>query len=199
MSLPLTILLPIAGGVLNSLLFGVDRAIADVEPDVVIEELHHDDLQITHHPVERGAAITDHSFKLPSVCEMRIGFSDSGFLKLPHYAKRMYHRLLELQASRQLITVSTGKRLYVNMLISGISTESGIGTENSALIVVRLQQLLIAVTTTTAVPAKEVQAAPATSAPTQSTGTQQAAPVTSPPQSLLSRGADAVRGFLGGK
>jgi len=35
-------------------------------PQVTIEEVHHDDLEITEHPVERGAAIGDHAFKATS-------------------------------------------------------------------------------------------------------------------------------------
>lgn len=42
----------------------------------VIEE-HRDELTITEHPVEQGAAITDHAFKMPSLLTLRIGWSTS--------------------------------------------------------------------------------------------------------------------------
>lgn len=42
-----------------------------------VEEVHHDDMEITDHPVEQGSAITDHAFKRPAEVVIRAGFSDS--------------------------------------------------------------------------------------------------------------------------
>ncbi len=42
-------------------------------PDVVVEEVHRDALAITQHPVEQGASITDHAYRLPAVVEVRMG------------------------------------------------------------------------------------------------------------------------------
>lgn len=53
------------------------RVIGTIIPDVVVEEHHRDQLVITDHPVERGAAISDHAFKLPVEVEIRCGFSNS--------------------------------------------------------------------------------------------------------------------------
>lgn len=46
-------------------------------PDATIEEVHTDDLEITDHPVEQGAAISDHAFKRPSELIVTAGWSDS--------------------------------------------------------------------------------------------------------------------------
>lgn len=46
-------------------------------PQTVLEEHHDDDLQITEHPVEYGANITDHAFKLPARVVIRWLWSDS--------------------------------------------------------------------------------------------------------------------------
>ncbi len=42
-----------------------------------IEELHHDEIQITDHPVERGAMISDHMFKMPSEVKITCAWSNS--------------------------------------------------------------------------------------------------------------------------
>lgn len=48
-----------------------------VAPGIVIEENHVDTLDITDHPVEQGASITDHAFKLPATVVLRLGWSNS--------------------------------------------------------------------------------------------------------------------------
>lgn len=42
-----------------------------------VEEVHTDDLEITDHPLERGAAISDHAFKRPAEVVVRCVFSNS--------------------------------------------------------------------------------------------------------------------------
>ncbi len=44
---------------------------------VPILEAHKDDLTITDHPVEQGATITDHAYKLPAMLTLRLGWSTS--------------------------------------------------------------------------------------------------------------------------
>jgi hypothetical protein len=46
-------------------------------PQVTIEEVHHDELEITDHPVERGAVIADHAFKRPSEVVIHCAWSNS--------------------------------------------------------------------------------------------------------------------------
>lgn len=43
--------------------------------EVTINEKHRDELAITQHPVERGAAITDHVYKLPATLTVQAGWS----------------------------------------------------------------------------------------------------------------------------
>jgi hypothetical protein len=49
-------------------------------PDVVVSEKHSDTLEITEHPVETGAAISDHAYKRPSEVVMEVGFAGGGAL-----------------------------------------------------------------------------------------------------------------------
>lgn len=44
---------------------------------VTIEERHHDELEITNHPIEQGANVTDHSYKHPAELAIEIGWSNS--------------------------------------------------------------------------------------------------------------------------
>ena len=45
----------------------VIRSIGGIIPDVTIEEVHTDEIELTQHPVQQGAAITDHKFKKPVI------------------------------------------------------------------------------------------------------------------------------------
>lgn len=54
-----------------------DGGISDLSAQVTLEEVHLDTLEITDHPVERGSAITDHSFKRPEEVIIKCAWSDS--------------------------------------------------------------------------------------------------------------------------
>lgn len=45
--------------------------------DVTIEEKHKDELKITEHPTEAGAAISDHVYKETPELTMKVGWSES--------------------------------------------------------------------------------------------------------------------------
>lgn len=49
----------------------------DVIAHAVIEESHIDDLEITDHPLQKGASITDHAFKRPAEVILKMAWSDS--------------------------------------------------------------------------------------------------------------------------
>lgn len=56
---------------------GPPLSLPDITAQATIEEVHHDDLEVTDHPVEQGAAITDHAFKWPSEIILKLGWSNS--------------------------------------------------------------------------------------------------------------------------
>jgi hypothetical protein len=47
------------------------------EADITIEETHSDQMEITEHPIEQGANITDHAFKRPAEVTLKLGWSNS--------------------------------------------------------------------------------------------------------------------------
>lgn len=165
------------------------RTIDVIIPDVVIEEQHHDELIITEFPVEDGAAITDHAYKRPAALAMRCGFSDSTAATVG-YAEAVYAEMLALQNSRRPFSVTTGKRMYNDMLISSLDTVTDQHSEHSLMVVVGLREVRITSTQTagdaqpgTAKAASDPanQAAPQATAGEIDRGAVQAIPYTSSP------------------
>lgn len=194
-----------AGTTVANVLLRDGRKLGSIIPNVVIEEVHSDTLTITEHPVEQGAPITDHAFKNPAELTMRIGWSASslaldsvvtsvvdsvkaGKLTTPKIksVRDIYEDLLKLQDSRQPFDVSTGKRLYKDMLIKALGTTTDLSSENSLIVNVVLRQVII-VQTKAAKLKPETQRKPGLTAPAVERGTI---------QSQLSRLADGLPSFV---
>lgn len=195
----------VSGTTVANVLLRDGRKLGGIIPNVVVEEVHTDTLTITDHPVEQGAPITDHAFKNPAELSMRIGWSSSslaldsvvssvvdsvkaGKLTTPKIktVRDIYEDLLKLQASRKPFDVSTGKRLYKDMLIKSISTTTDASSENALVVSVVLRQVIIVQTKAAKLKA-EAQKNPAKTAPAVDRGTIQ-------PQ--LSKLADSLPSFL---
>ncbi len=151
------------------------RSIGPLLPDVVIEEVHRDELIITDHPVERGAAVSDHAFKRPSEIEIRCGWSNSS-ARSEGYVKEVYEEFLALQAEREPFDVSTGKRAYQNMLVRSLAVTTDEKSEHALMVVAGLREVIIVETQMTSAP-KSAQSMPEKTAPEVATGTKQAKPV----------------------
>ena len=123
-----------------ALIFSPVRNIGGIFSDVTIEEVHNDRLEITQHPIQTGAVVTDHSFALPAQLTIRCGSSDSS-AGYEGYVQSQYNAFLDLQASRQPFSVSTGKRLYENMLIRDIQVTTDERSEYTLIAVVNIQQV----------------------------------------------------------
>lgn len=152
-----------------------ERSIGGRVPNIVIEERSFDELQITQHPVEQGAAITDHAYKLPAVVDIRAGWSNSSEQAAGDeaYVLEVYEDLLALQEGRELIEVNTGKRRYTNMLIASIGTITDERTETTLAVTFSLRQVIVVETQVTTVPPSDVHEDPSRTAPTGSGGTKQ--------------------------
>ena len=155
------------------------RMISTIIPDVVVEEAHNDQIVITKHPVEIGAAISDHAFKVPSTVQMKIGFSNSK-AQAEGYVDEVYQELLAVQAQREPFDLFTGKRAYENMLIDSILVTTDRTTEHALNAVVSLSEVLITYTDDTSGTkvgkGKGSQANPKDSASTTNGGTRQMTP-----------------------
>lgn len=169
-----TIALAAARGLIANLLI-IPRNIAGFVADVTIEESHVDALEITQHPVEQGAAITDHAFKLPAMVTVRAGWTMSSLNALadPNYVNEVYSQFLELQTSRVPFTVVTGKRVYDNMLVSRLTTTTDKDTENSLILTVECREIILVNTQTVSVPDPSKMRSPQNNAATTNAGTKQ--------------------------
>lgn len=152
---------------LGSILVKPRRSIGGLVMQVVVEEVHHDELEITEHPVELGASISDHAYMRPSEVIIRGGWSDSpsvvglftgiaagiggtvaGVQSLvsgnnASQARDMYEKLLTLQSDRTPFDVYTGKRVYSNMLIKSLNATTDKENENSFFVTCTLRQVII--------------------------------------------------------
>jgi hypothetical protein len=155
-----------------ALIFSPVRVIGTLVPDVVVEEAHRDQLVITDHPVERGAAISDHAFKMPSEVEIRCGWSNSSAGE-EGYVQAVYEEFLELQATRQPFDVFTGKRHYSNMLVRSLEVTTDEHSEHALYVTAGLREIIIVDTATTSAPAQDKQASPQQTAGVVNTGAKQ--------------------------
>ncbi|MBD1228574.1 phage baseplate protein [Xenorhabdus griffiniae] len=146
--------------ILSTLFFQNTRKIGLIVPSVVISEKHIDATEITEHPVQYGAAISDHAYDKPAEVTMEIGFAGGGSLIdgfdtptkifdfdteeiLGKNPKEVYEQLLKLRASKEPFDVITGKRRYRNMLIRAIEVKTDKTSENVLMVTLTLREVII--------------------------------------------------------
>lgn len=188
--------------ILSTLFQQQTRKIGLIVPSVVISEKHSDTLEITEHPVEVGAAISDHAYRRPSEVVMQVGFAGGGSLldlldttsfglSAGLSPREVYQNLLDLQNSRVPFDVVTGKRLYSNMLIRAMEVTTDSSTENVLSAVLTLREVIITSTTTSQVAAKADMKEGANTSAVQNSGVK--TPVQKN-ESILSRLSGVVSG-----
>ncbi|WP_429498960.1 phage baseplate protein [Robbsia andropogonis] len=184
-------------GVLEQIGISARDQIGEIYIDATLEETSIDELQITEHPVELGAAITDHSFKRPVEVVLKCGWSDasvyaaanlisnlvssgsiSGLTSGSDYVSSVYSQLLALQETRTPFTITTGSRQYVNMLIANLVRVRDKTTANALMVTATCRQVIIVQTQATTLPAKANQADPSSTGQIDNTGTKQATAAT---------------------
>lgn len=145
------------------------RAIGPFNAPVTIEEAGRDELEITQHPVQQGASITDHSFVKPASLSLSLlwGNQDAPL-------SETYKNLLELQSQREPFDVVTGKRIYKNMMMKSLGQTTDATTENVLKVSMELQEIIITSLEVTTVPERKKQANPAKTGATQNAGNKSA-------------------------
>lgn len=176
----ITILAAAAARLLSPILF-MQRNIGGFIADVTISENHTDELTATEHPVEHGAPITDHAFKRPASVVITVGYSNSSLRALgnPFYVQLVYNQMLALQATLEPFSITTGKRVYDNMLMPRLSMETDEKTENALILVAECREVLIAYTQTVTANSKNMQD-PTSNAGVSDRGVVTAKPYTGP-------------------
>ncbi|GHV35134.1 hypothetical protein FACS1894187_07190 [Synergistales bacterium] len=135
------------------------RSVGGLTFDVTIEERHNDKLEITSHPVQTGADISDHAYKLPQEVTIIVGKGALGDANAP---RDVYEKVRELQESREPFDITTGKREYKNMLIRDISETTSADTENSLVLTLDCVEVILVDTQKVSVPASAQKNAPVT-------------------------------------
>ncbi len=177
-----TIVGPVVGDTLApyALITAPYRMLATLIPDCVIEEQHYDGTQITDHPVEIGAAISDHAFLRPSAVELRYGWANAS-AKTSGYVQQIYQALLAIRATRQPFNISTGKRNYTNMMMGDLRITTDVDHEYTLMVTASCREVLIAETqggSGVSSASAANQAAPQQTGPVVNGGTVQATPTT---------------------
>lgn len=92
----------------------VSRSIGGVFVDVVISEEHESEMEIAEHPVEKGAKISDHAWRLPAKVTLESAIAGDR-------AVASFQQLLDVQAAAEPFSLVTGLKVYQNMLIKRLN------------------------------------------------------------------------------
>jgi hypothetical protein len=168
-----------------------ERRVGVITATVTVEESGTDELEITQHPVQRGAAITDHAYVKPASVNLRLMFQDSEDKTL----EEIYRDLLDLQALREPFEIITGKRIYESMLFKSIAQTTDKSTDSILAVNCSFQQVILVDVVLTTVPPRAKQAKPGKTGGTAKAGAKQAKPV----KRDLSAGVMIKNAFLGRK
>jgi len=140
--------------------------------DVTEREEHRDQLYITEHPIESGAAISDHAYKRPAEIQLRIGYSNATHAD-PTFVTQIYQDLLRFQADRTPFDLYTGKRVYTNMLLAGLIVETDVANEWALRIEANCRQIFLVNTQVYAISTDpSALASPQTALPTVDAGSK---------------------------
>ena len=167
--------------------------IGGIAIQAILEEAHVARLEVTEHPVESGAPISDHSFVRPKEVQLRCGWSNAspeallgsaavtslfagGGLAVSDYVSSVYSQLLALQESGQRFSISTTLRTYDNMVVTSLQVTRDEKTSQALMVSATCKEVLIASTQSTTLPAQTNQSNPASTAETQNVGTTTVVP-----------------------
>ena len=97
--------------------------------DALLHADHNATVIPTQHPVQTGAAITDHAYLAPKEITLEIGMTD--VISGTGASARAYQQFLTIMAERDLVTVVTRIGVYQDMLLTAISVPDDYTTMNS--------------------------------------------------------------------
>lgn len=181
----------------NLVLMKPQRSIGIIIPTIVVSEDHADVVQVTQHPVQTSAAIADHAFKEPATVTIMAGWSnaDAFFDLTESYVREIYEGILRVQEERQLLDVYTGKRIYRNMVIVSVSTQTTAQTEYSLIANIICREVLTANVSAGLLSAQATQRLPSQTQSQTIRGVQTPTPVTPsvPVQRVIAGGAEVVQ------
>ena len=114
------------------------RAIGPMLIDVVLNEDHISELEITQNPVEFGADVTDHAYAQPKVVNLTCATGQSR-----SEAAAAYQKLVALQESRVPFVLVTPIYIYRNMLIRSLNPTRDSQTSNILMFTAEIQEIIL--------------------------------------------------------
>lgn len=117
--------------------------------DAVMRLDHNEEVVATRHPVQAGAAVTDHAYSLPAVVILDIKFSDAQqSFDVTQYTGNTsksvaaYQTFISIKEQHLLCTLTTKLKTYENMLIENISGLESAATVFGVHFVIRLGEII---------------------------------------------------------
>lgn len=135
----------------------ITRRLGPIPLDVVLEEVHRSELEITRNPIEFGADVTDHAYVQPKRLSLRAAIASQPgsagvlFGLQGTRAAGAWQQLLLLQALREPFSIVTGLKVYSNMLIE--SLEATRDTDRSYILDFRAELTEVIIVSSAAAPA----------------------------------------------
>lgn len=102
---------------------GVNKAIQDLEIDIVSSEIIEFPSETTDNPIESGGEVTDHIINRPIMLRMICQIGGSTLLSWRDRRLEGYEALKKLRDDKQPVTVVSGLETFSNMLINNISID----------------------------------------------------------------------------
>lgn len=136
------------------------RKWGDILVTVVTNESSADTLEITKHPVQRGATISDHAYKNPVTLSVQAYFKDNAISAITSLfsfggaspLEVIYQSLLKLQSDLIPFDVITPKRIYKNMLFQALGQTTDKNTNACLAINATFQEVIIVDISTSVIP-----------------------------------------------
>jgi hypothetical protein len=175
------------------------RSIATIQGYITLQESTTDSLELTSHPVQQGASITDHAYRKPIQLSLSIQFAPATITgKISNAISpslngqvdslvTSYQKLLALQNQLQPFAITTAKRTYGSMMMTSLSVTTDKKTENVLSVSASFQEVIIVNVTVVQVPKSALRT------PNKNQSTMNAGK-----KSALLVGSQAIKGVLGG-
>lgn len=184
----------------NILAIPVQTNIGGIAVECAVDQRHRDRQDITEHPVEYGADMTDHAINRAGEFTLRCGWSNAsiqalqgivsgvtsgGIMSAGSYIDGIYNQLLALQKSRQIFAVSTIRRQYPVCLMLDISLYTDEKFQQAILVEMEFREIILVSTSTSPIPTQDAQADPSKTAEVQLNGTTSPLIAIPPPASYI--------------
>lgn len=136
--------------------------------DALLHADHNATVIPTQHPVQTGAAITDHAYLAPKEISLEVGMTD--VISGTGASARAYQQFLTVMAERDLVTVVTRLGAYQDMLLTSIAVPDDYTTMNALRCTLTFTEIRVATVATVTVQGRTSGGKSAVKAPAAASG-----------------------------